>query len=95
MIGDTPDPFRLLEMTVAELRADPVALVDAARSFPLVPGRRNIRIRDAGEAIVEAIRLLIEAGAFDSLVICEAGDLGKRSPLRASFEDAPGAAAVA
>ncbi|MFO1128906.1 MAG: DNA polymerase III subunit delta [Rhodospirillales bacterium] len=93
--GETPDPFRLIEMTTAELRADPVALSDAARSFSLVPGRRIIRIRDAGEPAAEAVRLLLGDGAATALVICEAGDLGKRSGLRLIFEAAPSAAAVA
>ncbi|MFO1152562.1 MAG: DNA polymerase III subunit delta [Rhodospirillales bacterium] len=95
VLGDTPDPFRLLQMTTAELRADPVALVDAARSFSLVPGRRVIRIRDAGETMADPVRLLLEAGTVDALVLCEAGDLGKRSSLRITFEATPAAAAVA
>ncbi len=96
VIGDAPDPFRVLEMTAAEVRADPVALVDAARSLPLVPGRRFIRIRDAGEAVADAVRLLIEAGGGGALVVLEAGDLGKRSALRTTFEAAAaGAIAVA
>jgi DNA polymerase-3 subunit delta len=82
-------------MTAAELRADPVALVDAARSFALVPGRRLIRIRDAGDPIADAARLLLEAGGSDALVILEAGDLGKRSGLRTLCETAPAAAAIA
>ncbi len=95
VLGDDLDPFRLIEMTAAGVRADPTALVDAARSFPLVPGRRLIRVRDAGEPVVEAIRLLVAARQWDALVVCEAGDLGKRSALRAAFEAPAGVAAVA
>lgn len=95
VLGGEGDPFRLIEIGVGELRARPEALADAARSFPLLPGRQVLRVRDAGDAQGESLKRLAAAGCWEALVIVEAGDLGKRSSLRLLFEAEAGFAAVA
>lgn len=94
VLGERPDPFRCGELTTAQLRATPSALVDEALAFGLVPGRRLLRVRDAADAITEALRLLLAAGRWEAFVLLEAADLAKRSTLREVMESAANAAAV-
>lgn len=94
VLGDSPDPFRSAELTSAQLRATPSSLADEALAFGLVPGRRLLRVRDAGDAMVEAVRLLLSGGRSEAFVVLEAADLGKRSSLRELMEGAANAAAV-
>lgn len=95
VLGPTADPFRLIDIGTAEVRAAPASLADAARSFPLVPGRQVLRVRDGVDTIAEAVRLLLQSENWEALVIIEAGDLGKRSALRELCEASKVAAAIA
>jgi DNA polymerase III, delta subunit len=93
-VGPTPDPFRCVELTTSQVRAAPSLLLDEALAFGLVPGRRLLRVRDASDALVESVRLLLAAERLEAFVLLEAGDLAKRSTLRDLMERASNAAAV-
>jgi DNA polymerase-3 subunit delta len=92
--GDLSDPFTVVEFTAAALRDDPTRLADEAAALSLTGGRRVVRLRDAGDAVAAAAADALSTKG-DALVIVEAGDLAARSKLRALFEAAENAAAVA
>jgi DNA polymerase-3 subunit delta len=92
--GDVADPFRVAEMTAAQLRDDPARLQDEARALSFTGGRRAVWVREAGDALAEAFAALLGDAAGDSLVVAEAGDLSPRSKLRLTFEAAGNAAAL-
>jgi len=94
-VEDLRDPFRVVELGPAELRAEPARLADEAAQLSLAGGRRVVRVREAGDSAAEALGAFLEAPMGDALVVVEAGDLPRRSKLVALFEEAPNAAAIA
>lgn len=96
IVPDRHDPFRIAELAAATLASDPARLDDEARALSLMPGRRLVRIRDAGDAVAPQFeRLFAEKPPGDSFVLVEAGDLAARSALRRAFEAARQGAAIA
>lgn len=96
VVEDLSDPFRVTELKSDQVSADPARLHDEMAAIALTGGRRLVRIRDAEDALAAALgRLLKDLPAGDSLLVVEAGDLGKASKLRALAEEADSAAALA
>ncbi|MFI5023229.1 MAG: DNA polymerase III subunit delta [Alphaproteobacteria bacterium] len=95
VVEDLGDPFRVVELGPAQLRDDPARLADEAAQMALMGGRRVVRLRDAGEASAAPLAAFLEAPVGDALVVVEAGELSARSKLRALFEAADNAAALA
>ena len=94
-LGDAvSDPFRFVEVSPAQVKDSAASLVDEANAMALTGGRRGILVRDAGDGLTSSFQALLEAKSGDSLVVCEAGDLGPRSSLRKLFEGVENAAAV-
>jgi DNA polymerase-3 subunit delta len=94
VVDDPTDPFRVVELTGAQVREDTAILSDEAQAMSLVGGKRAVRVRDAGDAAAGACEALLAGPKGDSLVIIEAGGLGPRSKLRVLFEKADDAAAL-
>jgi DNA polymerase-3 subunit delta len=95
LLGDPPDPFRLCELSPASLKDDPVRLADEMASLSFTGGLRVVRLRDAADAATAAIGAALETAAgAEALLIAEAGDLAKRSPLRGLFETAGNAVVI-
>ncbi|HXQ53548.1 MAG TPA: DNA polymerase III subunit delta [Stellaceae bacterium] len=96
IVPDRNDPFRISDLASDRLVADPARLDDEARALSLMPGRRLIRVRDAGDALAPLVeRLFSHLPPGDSLVLIEAGDLPARSALRRACEGARLGAAIA
>lgn len=91
---DPADPFRVCELTPADLRDDPTRLVDEAAALPFTGGRRVVRLRDVTDALAPFFARLMEEPVPPGLVVVEAGDLPARSSLRALFTDSGTAAAI-
>ena len=89
------DPFRLADLTGAQLRDDPARLADEAAALSLTGGRRLIRVRDAGDGNAEIFQNMLETVQGDCLVLAEAGTLAAGSKLRKLFEGDRNAAAIA
>ena len=96
-IVETPDdPFRVVELTGADLKNDPARLADEAQAMAFGGGRRLIRIRDVSDAATKLITSYLDsATSNDALAVVETGELGPRSSLRNLFEKAHNAASVA
>jgi DNA polymerase-3 subunit delta len=92
--GDAADPFRVAELTGANLREDPARLADEAGALSLMGGRRSVWVREATDGSAALFESLLENFPGDSLVVVEAGELTARSALRVLFEDAANAAAL-
>lgn len=86
-VPDLNDPFRTASLSAAAIADDPARLNDEMASMALGGGRRLIRLQNPGETIAPYIAKLIAAMPdADSLLLIEAGDLDKRSKLRAACE---------
>lgn len=96
IVPDRNDPFRIADLAAATLAGDPARLDDEARALSLMPGRRLVRVRDAGDALAGQFeRFFAQKTPGDSFVLVEAGDLASRSSLRRAFEGAKQGAALA
>jgi DNA polymerase-3 subunit delta len=95
LAGDVRDPFRVAELTPAQLKEDPVRLADEAAALSLTGGRRVLRLREAGDGLTQALSELLAETTPAAFLVLEAGELGPRSSLRGLFERAGQAAAIA
>lgn len=94
--GRGDDPFSFVRLDGATVADDPARLIDEATTVSLFGSRRIVWVRDAGARnILPAIAPLLEPPDTDALVIVEAGDLKKGTPLRKRIEDHPTAIAIA
>lgn len=94
-VSDIHDPFRTASLTGAMIADDPARLSDEMATQSLGGGLRLIRIQGVGEAITAPLDALLKnMPPSDSLMIIEAGDLDKRSKLRALCENEELAVAI-
>ncbi len=95
VVDDLGDPFRVAQLSAADLKADPARLYDEAAAVSMIGGRRLVRVRADGETIPPSpFEYLLDAPGIDALVVVEAGDLPPRAPMRKLFEAADNAAAL-
>ena len=99
VVADLKDPFNAIELSDADLKAEPARLVDEAAALSFAGGERVVRLRTVGDAAAPAAKLLIDAldsGALkpNALTVIEAGDLSKGAKLRKMFEAAKRAATI-
>ena len=90
VVGGRDDPFRVAWLS----REDHPRLLEEATAISMMGGRRVIRVRDAGDGLVAAVKQVAET-AGDSLTVLEAAALPSRSKLRALVEGAANGASVA
>jgi DNA polymerase-3 subunit delta len=95
VLDDPKDPFRISELSVDLVRAEPARLADEARSLCLLGGRRVVRLRQASDQATAACRALLALERIEALVIIDAGELASGSSLRRLIEGARHAAAIA
>lgn len=95
VVEDLGDPFRVANLDAAAITADPASLADEAAALSMTGGRRLIRVHQVNERLAAAFEALLQGPPGDSLVVAVAGELTPRSKLRAMFEAAPDAAAIA
>lgn len=95
IVDDLNDPFRIVDLSEGDLRNDPARLADEAAAISMLGGRRVIRLRGFGDSQTKTIEAFLDNPMGDALILVEAGELGARSSLRALFEGADNAAAIA
>src|SRR5512143_580756 len=93
--GDAADPFRVAELSLAQVKDDPALLADEAAALSLSGGRRVLRLRDAGDPLAQPLADLIAGPPPAAFLVLEAGELGPRSALRSLFERGAKTAAIA
>lgn len=99
IVKDFKDPFNYIDLTDADIKAEPGLLIDEAAALSFAGGERVVRLRTSGEAAAKAATALLAAIDADrlkpnGLVIIEAGELSPRSGLRKAFEKAARAVAL-
>jgi DNA polymerase-3 subunit delta len=97
ILGEVEDPFRLVELSGDDLKADPARLSDEARAIAMMGGRRVIRVGRVTDALEPVFASLLEEHRDSSLalIVVEAGDIGSKSSLKKLFEGIGHAAAIA
>lgn len=84
---DNDDPFSLVKLDPSDVTSDPQRLVDEFLTVPLFGGKRTIWVHNVGGAnIAAAVEPVLKLGTSDALVVIDAGDLKKTSPLRKLVE---------
>lgn len=73
VIADLPDAGERIELSGADLKADPVRLVDEARSTSLFGGTRHILARVNGEEAHDAVRSFLD--------MADLGEMGGACPV--------------
>ncbi|MBI1273015.1 MAG: DNA polymerase III subunit delta [Alphaproteobacteria bacterium] len=77
------DPFRVATPAPGTVAEDPALLMDEMAAQSLSGGRRLVHIQGAGDGLALALtNLLANLPGTDTLLVIEAGDLGKNSKLR-------------
>lgn len=95
VLGPDADPLSLVELEAEALSADPARLLDEANAMAMFGGKRVLLIANAGKLPKAAWKPLLDVPPLDSIVLLQADDLSKKSPLRLAFEENPQAAALA
>lgn len=94
VVDDLSDPFRISDLTDADIRQDSARLADEAAAIAMLGGRRIVRIRGAGDPAAKIIESFLADPKGDALIIVEGGELGPRSSLRKLFEENASTAAI-
>jgi DNA polymerase-3 subunit delta len=95
VLGAADDPFRLAELPMDRLQQAPGLLLEEAQAMSLIGGRRVVLVRQATDGLTKPLEALLAMAGHEALVIVEAGELGKSSPLRRLAEKSKVAAAIA
>lgn len=93
-VADPEDPFQLVKLDGDVVAGDPGRLADEAGTVAMFGGRRAVWVRPTSKNLVPAVEAVLAMDTSDALVVVEAGDLAKTSPLRAACEKAPRALAI-
>jgi DNA polymerase III subunit delta len=93
-VSDPNDPFTLVKLDGDQLAADPARLADEAGTIGMFGGRRAIWVRSSAKNLAPAVEAALASDSGDTLIVVEAGDLTKSSPLRSLCERSPRALAI-
>lgn len=93
-VDDPADPFQLIRIDGDVIASDPARLADEAATIGLFGTRRAIWVRPTARNIAGAVEAVLGAPFQDTVVVVEAGDLAKSSPLRVLCERSPKALAL-
>lgn len=94
-VDDPADPFQLVKLDGDAVAADPLRLADEANTRGLFGGRRAIWVKPTGRSLVPALTPVLATPPVDAVVVVEAGDIRKSSPLVTLCQRSPAAAVVA
>jgi DNA polymerase-3 subunit delta len=84
--GSLDDPFTVVRLEDSALASDPGRLADEFRAISLGGGRRVVWVTEADKAFQRAVEPLLQDRPGSSIIVAEAGNLGKTAPLRTLFE---------
>ena len=93
-VDDPSDPFQLIRLDGDALAERPGSLLDEAATYGLFGARRAIWIKPTTRTIAAAVSACLETALSDVLIVIEASDLARTSPLRAACERSPRAYAL-
>jgi DNA polymerase III subunit delta len=93
-VEDPADPFQLIRIDGDAIASDPARLADEASTIGLFGGRRAIWVKPTSRNIAPALDAVLAGPIQDTIIVVEAGDLAKSSPLRTLCEKSPKALAL-
>lgn len=93
-VSDPGDPFQLVRMDGDDIAGDPLRLADEANTIGLFGGKRAIRVRAGSRNLAPAVTTVLATPPQDAIIVIEAGELQKSSPLRVLCEKSPAALAI-
>ena len=93
-VDDPADPFQLIRLDGDVIASDPARLADEASTIGLFGARRAIWVKPTTRNIAPALEAALGAPLQDTVIVIEAGDLAKSSPLRVLCERSPKALAL-
>src|SRR5215217_1446492 len=79
-VDDPADPFQLIRIEGDAIAADPARLADEAGTIGLFGGKRAIWVKPSSCNLAPAVTPVLDMPLEDTLIVIEAGDLGKSSP---------------
>ena len=85
-VSDPGDSFQLIRVAGDTLADEPSRLVEEASTFGMFGGTRAIWVKPTARNIAPAVIACLDVALTDTLVVVEAGDLQKASPLRVACE---------
>lgn len=88
-------PGEILRLDDTSLEDDPGRIAVELQTAPMFGGRKIVRATAGRRITAASLKPLVEGGALQGFLIVEAGNLRPDDALRALFEKAPHAAAVA
>jgi len=94
VVADPGDPFRVVELTPAQVAKEPALIADEAAALAFGGGRRVVLLREADDSTVKGLKAFLDEPAGDGFVVISAGDLTPKSKLRQAFERAGVGAAL-
>ncbi len=93
--ADLDDPFSTIGLDADEAASDLQRVSDEAHTVSMFGGNRLVHIKGSTQKqLINAIQPVLDQPPVDALVIIEAGDLKKSSPLRPRIEKASSAVAL-
>lgn len=93
-ISDPSDPFQLIKLDGDDLLDRPGRLVDEASTYGLFGEKRVILVRATSRNIAGPVNACLDSAPDGTLVVVEAGELSKSSPLRTACEKSARALAL-
>jgi DNA polymerase-3 subunit delta len=85
-VEDASDPFQLIRLEGDVVAADPGRLADEAGTIGLFGSRRVIWVKPSSRNLAPAVEAVLASPLRDVVIVIEAGDLAKSSPLRTLCE---------
>ena len=93
--ADLSDPFSTITIDADDAASDPNRLSDEAHTVSMFGGNRLVWIKGSTQKnFVAAVQPVLDLPPTDAIVLIEAGDLKKSSPLRSRIEKAGSAMAL-
>ncbi|MEP1207089.1 MAG: DNA polymerase III subunit delta [Rhizobiaceae bacterium] len=93
--ADLDDPFSTIVLDADDAASDPQRIADEAHTISMFGGNRLVHIKGSTQKnLVKALQPVLDQPPTDALIIIEAGDLKKSSPLRSRIEKAASAIAL-
>ena len=85
----------IIRLDDTDLEDDPARITVELQTLPMFGGRKIVRAQAGRRVTAAALKPLLEESKLEGILIVEAGNLRPDDALRALFEKAPGAAAIA
>lgn len=93
-VDDAGDPFQLVKLDGDDVAADPLKLADEANTIGLFGGKRAIWVKPTAKNLVPALTPVLATPPIDAVIVIEAGDIKKSSPLLTLCQRSPSALAL-